>query len=256
MAGFGLDMAIIIKSARELAYMRQAGRIVAETLAILQDRIRPGITTADLDALAYKVITKHNAVPSFKGYRGFPASLCVSVNEEVVHGIPGKRVLREGDIVSLDLGAIYHGYHGDAAITLGVGKISKEAARLIEVTAGALQAAIAQARAGHRLGDISWAIQNYAESRGFSVVRQYVGHGIGREMHEDPQVPNFGQPGQGIKLRPGMTLALEPMVNMGDWRTKVLPNNWTVVTEDGKLSAHFEHTIAITAGEPEILTKL
>jgi len=255
-AGFGLDMAIIIKSARELAYMRQAGRIVAETLAILQDRIRPGITTADLDALAYKVITKHNAVPSFKGYRGFPASLCVSVNEEVVHGIPGKRVLREGDIVSLDLGAIYHGYHGDAAITLGVGKISKEAARLIEVTAGALQAAIAQARAGHRLGDISWAIQNYAESRGFSVVRQYVGHGIGREMHEDPQVPNFGQPGQGIKLRPGMTLALEPMVNMGDWRTKVLPNNWTVVTEDGKLSAHFEHTIAITAGEPEILTKL
>ncbi len=236
--------------------MRQAGRIVAETLAILQERVRPGITTADLDALAYKVITKHNAIPSFKGYRGFPASLCVSVNEEVVHGIPGKRVLREGDIVSLDLGAIYHGYHGDAAITIGVGKISEEAARLIEVTAGALQAAIAQARAGNRLGDISWAIQSYAESRGFSVVRQYVGHGIGREMHEDPQVPNFGQPGRGVKLRPGMTLALEPMVNMGDWRTRVLSNNWTVVTEDGKLSAHFEHTIAITAGEPEILTKL
>jgi len=249
-------MAIIIKSARELAYMRQAGRIVAETLAVLQERIKPGIITAELDALAYKVITKHNAVPSFKGYRGFPASLCVSVNEEVVHGIPGKRVLREGDIVSLDLGAIYHGYHGDAAITLGVGRVSEEAARLIEVTAGALQAAIAQARAGHCLGDISWAIQQYTESRGFSVVRQYVGHGIGREMHEDPQVPNFGQPGRGVKLRPGMTLALEPMVNRGDWRTKVLPDNWTVVTEDGGLSAHFEHTVAITAGDPEILTKL
>lgn len=249
-------MAIIIKSARELAYMRQAGRIVAETLAVLQERIKPGIATAELEALAYKVITKHNAVPSFKGYRGFPASLCVSINEEVVHGIPGKRVLREGDIVSFDLGAIYHGYHGDAAITLGVGRVSEEAARLIEVTAGALQAAIAQARTGHRLGDISWAIQHYAESRGFSVVRQYVGHGIGREMHEDPQVPNFGQPGRGVKLRPGMTLALEPMVNMGDWRTKVLPNNWTVVTEDGGLSAHFEHTVAITTGEPEILTKL
>lgn len=249
-------MAIIIKSARELAYMRQAGRIVAETLAVLQERIKPGIITAELDALAYKVITKHNAVPSFKGYRGFPASLCVSVNEEVVHGIPGKRVLREGDIVSLDLGAIYHGYHGDAAVTLGVGRVSEEAARLIEVTASALQAAIAQARAGHCLGDISWAIQHYAESRGFSVVRQYVGHGIGREMHEDPQVPNFGQPGRGVKLRPGMTLALEPMVNRGDWRTKVLPDNWTVVTEDGGLSAHFEHTVAITAGDPEILTKL
>jgi len=249
-------MAIIIKSARELAYMRQAGRIVAETLAVLQERIRPGIVTAELDSLAYKVITEHNAVPSFKGYRGFPASLCVSINEEVVHGIPGKRVLCEGDIVSLDVGAIYQGYHGDAAITLGVGRISEEAARLIEVTAGALQAAIAQARAGHRLGDISWTIQHYAESRGFSVVRQYVGHGIGREMHEDPQVPNFGQRGRGVKLRPGMTLALEPMVNMGDWHTRVLPNNWTVVTEDGKLSAHFEHTIAITARDPEILTKL
>lgn len=237
--------------------MRQAGRIVAVVLAALQERVRPGISTAELDELAHQIIIKHQAIPSFKGYRGFPASLCVSINEEVVHGIPNKkRYLKEGDIVSFDVGAIYRGYHGDAAVTLGVGEISEAAKRLLAVAAGALEAGIAQSRAGNRTGDISWAIQHYAESRGYSVVREYTGHGIGRQMHEDPQIPNYGQPKQGFLLKPGMTLALEPMVNEGDWRTRVLADNWTVVTEDGKLSAHFEHTIAITDGEPEILTCL
>jgi methionyl aminopeptidase len=182
--------------------------------------------------------------------------VCISVNEEVVHGIPGKRRLKEGDIVGIDLGAIYKGYQGDAAVTVPVGRISPQAERLLEVARGALDAAIAAARRGRRVGDISWAIQNHAESRGFSVVRQYVGHGIGRAMHEDPQVPNFGQPGRGDRLKPGMTLALEPMVNIGNWSTEVLDDGWTVVTGDGSLSAHFEHTIAITDGEAEILTRL
>ncbi len=247
---------VIRKSDRELALMRAAGRIVAITLAHLKERIKPGITTAEMDALAYEIVTKHGATPSFLGYRGFPASLCISINEELVHGLPGPRVLEEGDIVSVDFGAIYQGYHGDAAVTVAVGKISQETQRLVETTRGALEAAIAQARKGHYLGDISWAIQSYAESRGFSVVRQYVGHGIGRDMHEDPQIPNYGQPGRGILLKPGMTFALEPMVNIGSYLTRVLDDNWTVVTEDGELSAHFEHTIAITSGEPEILTRL
>jgi methionyl aminopeptidase len=248
---------IVLKSPSELVRMRQAGRIVALVLATLQERVKPGISTAEFDELAYQIITKHQAIPSFKGYRGFPASLCVSINEEVVHGIPSrKRYLKEGDIVSFDVGAIYRGYHGDAAVTLGVGEISEAAKRLLAVAAGALAAGIAQSRAGNRTGDISWAIQDYAESRGYSVVREYTGHGIGRQMHEDPQIPNYGQPKQGFLLKPGMTLALEPMVNEGDWRTRVLADNWTVVTEDGKLSAHFEHTIAITDGEPEILTRL
>ena len=247
---------VIRKSNRELALMREAGRIVAITLAHLKERTKPGITTAKLDALAHQIVTEHGATPSFLGYRGFPASVCVSVNEQVVHGIPGSRVLEEGDIVSIDFGAIYQGYHGDAAMTIGVGKISEEAQELIETTQGTLQAGIAQARKGHYLGDISWAIQSYAESRGFSVVRQYVGHGIGRDMHEDPQIPNYGQASRGILLKPGMTFALEPMVNIGAYQTRVLDNNWSVVTEDGELSAHFEHTIAITNGEPEILTRL
>ena len=247
---------VIRKSDRELALMRAAGRIVAITLAHLEERIKPGITTAEMDALAYEIVTKHGATPSFLGYRGFPASLCISINEELVHGLPGPRLLEEGDIVSMDFGAIYQGYHGDAAVTVAVGKISQETQRLVETTRGALEAAIAQARKGHYLGDISWAIQSYAESRGFSVVRQYVGHGIGRDMHEDPQIPNYGQPGRGILLKPGMTFALEPMVNIGSYLTRVLDDNWTVVTEDGELSAHFEHTIAITSGEPEILTRL
>ena len=237
--------------------MRRAGRIVAEVLAALQQRTRPGVNTAELDELAYQIITKHKAIPSFKGYRGFPASLCVSINEEVVHGIPDQeRFLKEGDIVSFDVGAIYQGYHGDAAVTVGVGEIAEAAKELLAVTAGALAAGIAKSRAGHHTGDISWAIQDYAESRGYSVVREYTGHGIGLQMHEDPQIPNYGQPKRGFLLKPGMTFALEPMVNEGDWRTRVLADNWTVATKDGKLSAHFEHTIAVSKGEPEILTHL
>jgi len=235
--------------------MRQAGRIVALTLATLAERIRPGLATRELDRLAEQIITQEGAIPSFKGYRGFPASLCVSINDEVVHGIPGQRRLREGDIVSLDVGAIYQGYQGDAAITVGVGRISKRAAALIEAAKGALAAGIAAARAGNRLSDISWAIQSYAEARGFSVVREYVGHGIGRDMHEDPRIPNFGEPGQGVLLKPGMTFALEPMLNIGGYAVRLKGDNWTVVTMDGSLSAHYEHTLAVTEGEPEILTQ-
>jgi len=236
--------------------MREAGRIVAVVLALLREKIAPGVTTEELNALAEETILKHGAVPSFKGYRGYPAALCVSVNEEVVHGIPGSRVINEGDLVSVDVGTIYKGFQGDAAITVAVGEVSPAARRLLEVTAGALEAGIAQCRAGQHMGDVSAAIQNYAESRGFSVVREYTGHGIGRKMHEDPQIPNFGEPGRGALLRPGMTFALEPMVTMGTWRTRVLDNGWTVVTLDGQLSAHFEHTIAVTDDEPEILTRL
>lgn len=247
---------ILVKSAQELQKMRQAGLIVARVLELMKERVRPGITTGELDSLAYQTIIKSKALPSFKGYRGYPASICTSINEEIVHGIPGKRVLKEGDIISIDVGTIYRGYQGDAAITLGVGQISPEVQRLLEVTQGALEAGIAQARAGYHLGDISWAIQNYVESRNMSVVREYTGHGIGRRMHEDPQVFNFGQPGDGLELQSGLTIALEPMVNVGDWRTKVLNDGWTVVTIDGTWSAHFEHTIAIKDGEPLILTQL
>lgn len=247
---------IVIKSSWELARMREAGRIVAQALAYLVERLKPGMATRELDLLTEAFISRKGGLPSFKGYRGFPASLCVSVNEEVVHGIPGPRILKEGDIVSLDIGVIYQGYQGDAALTVGVGEISDEAKDLIATARGALLAGIAQAKDGLHVGDISWAIQEYAESRGYSVVRQYTGHGIGRQMHEDPQVPNFGQPGRGPALKVGMTLALEPMVNVGGYLTRVRDDNWTVVTDDGKLSAHFEDTIAIREGEPEILTAL
>jgi len=247
---------VIRKSNRELALMREAGRIVAVTHARLQEKIRPGVSTGELDTLAYEVASENGAEPSFLGYRGYPASLCVSINEEVVHGIPGPRILEEGDIVSLDFGAIYQGYHGDAAVTLGVGEIDKAAQRLIETTRGTLEAAIAQCRPGKHLGDVSWAIQDYAESRGYTVVRQYVGHGIGRTMHEDPQIPNYGSPGRGILLKSGMTFALEPMVNVGTYLTRVLDDNWTVVTDDRELSAHFEHTVAISEDGPEIMTRL
>ncbi len=248
---------IVIKSPREIELMREAGRIVALTLAALAERVREGITTAQLEEWAEEIIRKHGGIPSFKGYRGYPASICVSVNEEVVHGIPSrKRVLKEGDVVSIDVGVIYKGYHGDAAVTGGVGQVTEEARKLIEVARGALESAISAARAGNRLGDISWAIQNYAESNGFNVVREYTGHGIGRYMHEDPQVPNVGVPGKGPLLRPGMTLALEPMVVAGSWEVEVLQDGWTVVTKDRSLAAHFEHTIAITDGEAEILTRL
>ncbi len=247
-------MGIIIKSAEELAIMRQAGKIVGSVLEILSHQVKPGMTTMELDIIAAREVAKLGAKPSFKGYHGFPATLCVSVNDEIVHGIPGKRALREGDIVSLDFGAIFDGFQGDAAVTVGVGKIAPEAKRLMEITKGSLEAGIAAARPGATLGDISATIQDYAESRGYSVVREYTGHGIGREMHEDPQIPNFGLPGTGPVLKKGMTLALEPMVNTGDWRTRVGDDHWTVLTADGSLSAHFEHTIAITDNKPEVLT--
>jgi len=210
--------------------------------------------TGELDIIAGREVERLGAKPSFKGYRGFPANLCVSVNDEVVHGIPGERVLNEGDIVSLDFGASFNGFQGDAAVTVGAGEVSPQAKQLLETAGAALQAGIAAAHPGGRLGDISAAIQDCADSRGYSVVREYTGHGIGREMHEEPQIPNFGQPGTGPVLTKGMTLALEPMVNAGDWHTRVDSNRWTVLTADGSLSAHFEHTIVITDGEPEMLT--
>ena len=247
-------MAIVIKSPREIELMRQAGRIVAETLAVLAEAVAPGVRTRELDEIASREVALRGGVCSFKGYRGYPASVCVSINDEVVHGIPGERVLREGDVVSLDLGAIYKGFQGDAALTIAVGKVPPEVERLIEVTREALEAGIAVARAGGYLGDISAAIQEHAEAAGFSVVREYVGHGIGREMHEDPQVPNFGERGREPRLVEGMTLALEPMVNLGDWHTRVAEDQWTVRTMDGLPSAHFEHTIAITNGAAEVLT--
>lgn len=247
---------IVCKSEHELEHMRQAGRIVAEVLAGLRERVRPGVMTASLDAWAERFIRRRGGEPSFKGYRGYPASVCISVDAEVVHGIPSRRRLREGQIVSLDVGVIYAGYQGDATITVGVGRIGPEAAELIRVTEEALWAGIRAARAGRRLGDVSNAIQVVAESQGYGVIREYVGHGIGREMHEEPQIPNFGPPGRGPLLRPGMTLALEPMLTIGDYRTRVLDDMWTVVTADGSLSAHFEHTIAVTDGEAEVLTSL
>jgi methionyl aminopeptidase len=247
-------MGIIIKSEREIEIMRQAGRVVGTVLDILSRRLKAGMKTKELDIIAAEEVARLGAKPSFKGYHGFPANLCVSVNDEIVHGIPGERTLRQGDIVSLDLGAIYKGFQGDSAVTVGVGKISPKAEELVRATEGALEAGIAAARPGARLGDVSAAIQNYAESRGYSVVREYTGHGIGRQMHEEPQIPNFGLAGTGPMLEKGMALALEPMVNVGDWHTKVGDDQWTVLTADGSLSAHFEHTIVITGGEAAVLT--
>ncbi|MBC7325324.1 MAG: type I methionyl aminopeptidase [Moorella sp. (in: Bacteria)] len=245
---------IILKSRQEIALMREAGRVVARTLAKLQGHIVPGVTTAQLDRIAEDFIRAHGAVPAFKGYRGFPASICASVNEEVVHGIPGLKQLAEGDIISIDIGAVKNGYVGDAAYTFPVGAIDDEKRHLLAVTEAALYEGIKQAVAGNRLTDISHAIQDYVEKKGLSVVRDYVGHGIGREMHEDPQVPNFGAPGYGPRLRVGMVLAIEPMVNCGTFEVYTLANRWTVVTRDLKPSAHFEHTVAITDNGPEILT--
>ena len=249
-------MGITIKSDANIATMRQAGRVVATVLDVLKLQVKPGMKTKELDAIAAKEVIRLGATPSFKGYRGFPANICASVNDEIVHGIPGDRVLKEGDIISLDFGAIFDGFQGDAAITVGVGKISPAARKLIETTDEALKAGIAVVKHGARLGDIGATIQKYAESRGYSVVREYTGHGIGREMHEDPLVPNFGEAGTGLVLQKGMTIAIEPMVNVGDWRTKVAANRWTVSTVDGSLSAHFEHTIAVTDGAAEVLTAL
>ncbi len=248
-------MSIIIKSADEIAAMRQAGRIVATILGVISQQVKPGMKTKELDIIAEKELEKAGAISSFKGYRGFPSNLCVSVNDEIVHGIPGERVLCAGDIVSLDFGAIFNGFHGDAAITVSIDEVSPQAEQLIEAAGGALEAGIAAAYPGARLGDISTAIQNYANSKGYSVVREYTGHGIGRDMHEEPQIPNFGLPGTGPVLQSGMTLCLEPMLNAGDWRTKLGDDRWTVYTADGSLSAHCEHTIAITDAEPEVLTR-
>ncbi len=247
-------MAIAIRTADELEKMRGAGGIVAAALAALAAAVRPGVTTGELDRVAETLIRSRGGIPSFKGYHGFPASVCTSINEEVVHGIPGRRVLHEGEIVSLDVGAIWEGMHGDAAITLPVGRVSARVESLMKVTQAALQAGIAAARAGNRLGDISAAVQQVAETAGFTVVREYGGHGVGRAMHEDPHIPNWGLAGTGPVLKPGMTFALEPMVNLGRSQVRVKSDNWTVVTVDGQPSAHFEHTIAITEGEPEILT--
>jgi methionyl aminopeptidase len=248
-------MGIIIKSDKEINAMREAGRIVATVLGTLSEQVKPGMKTKELDIIAERELERLGARPSFKGYKGFPASLCVSVNDEIVHGIPGERVLNEGDIVSLDFGAIYDGFHGDAALTVVIGEASPEAKRLVEATRGSLQAGIAAAHAGATLGDVSAAIQSYAESRGYSVVREYTGHGIGRELHEEPQIPNYGLPGTGPVLKKGMTLALEPMLIVGGCHTRLADDGWTVFTADGSLSAHFEHTIAINDAEPEVLTR-
>ena len=245
---------IIIKSLQEIELMRQAGRIVADTLQELAGAIRPGITTIQLDTLARQYIQKSGARPAFLGYHGFPASICASLNEEVVHGIPGLRRLKAGDIISIDVGVFYKGYYGDAAATFPVGEVSPLAKRLLEVTRESLYKGIEKAYPGNRLYDISAAIQTYVESRGFSVVRSYVGHGIGSEMHEEPQVPNFGFPGKGPVLEAGMVLAIEPMVNAGTWEVETLSDDWTVVTKDRNLSAHFEHTVAIMQDGPDILT--
>lgn len=247
-------MSIVIKSEREIATMRQAGRIVASVLEVLKKELRVGMKTEELDSIAAGELKKMGAKPSFKGYRDFPANLCVSINDEIVHGIPGERIINDGDIVKLDLGAIYDSFQGDAAISVIMGNGSPQARKLVEVTEGALEAGIAAARRGARLGDVSVAIQHYAESRGYSVVREYTGHGIGRQMHEKPQIPNFGRSGEGPELKKGMTLALEPMVNIGGWSTRVGSDGWLVLTADGSLSAHFEHTIAITDSKPEVLT--
>jgi len=247
---------IIIKSQREIELMRKAGEITALALDEIKKHIKPGVTTIELDKIAEECILSHNATPTFKGYRGFPASICASINEEVVHGIPGLRSLKNGDIISIDVGVNFQGYNGDAARTFPVGQVSADALKLIEVTRQSFFEGIAYAKQGHRLSDISHAIQTYVERHNFSVVRDYVGHGIGQNMHEAPQIPNFGPPGKGPRLRAGMTLAIEPMVNMGGYEVYTLKNNWTVVTRDGSLSAHYENTVAITDGEPEILTMI
>jgi len=247
---------IVLKSKREIELMRIAGQIVAETHDVLRGLVKPGITTQELDAVAESTIRKLGGEPAFKGYGGFPASICASVNDEVVHGIPGKRLLNEGDIISIDIGSIYKGYYGDSAKTHAVGKVSNEASQLIEVTKASFYEGLKVCRLGYRLSDIGHTIQTFVESKGYSVVRDLVGHGIGTQMHEDPQIPNYGPPNKGPRLQAGMVLAIEPMVNQGTYHVETLLDNWTVVTVDRKLSAHYEHTVVITEDEPMILTSL
>jgi methionyl aminopeptidase len=247
-------MSVSIKSPREIEIMRQAGRMVANTLQELRDRVEPGMTTRELDRIADRSIRRQGGEPAFPYINNFPGAACISVNNEVVHGIPGKRVLRAGDLVKIDVGAIYDGYHGDAAVTAPVGPVSEEARRLMDATEQALAEGILAARAGGFVNDIGAAIEDYITPLGFSVVRQYVGHGVGRELHEEPNVPHFRRPARGPRLQPGMVLTIEPMINAGSWETDTLPDHWTVVTRDGRLSAQFEHTVAITERGPEVLT--
>ncbi len=242
------------KSSREIEKIRKAGRVVVEILDLISENVRPGVTTRKLDSLATEHFKKKNARPAFLGYQGFPASICVSVNDEVVHGIPGDKTLVEGEIVSVDVGAVVDGYFGDSARSFAVGTVNSKAKRLLSATEEALNRGIKACVVGNRLGDLSSAIQSYVESEGFSVVRDLVGHGIGKKMHEEPQVPNFGEPGTGIELKEGLVVAIEPMINAGGYKVRVLSDGWTIVTDDGSLSAHFEHTVAITSNGPEILT--
>jgi methionyl aminopeptidase len=243
------------KNADELAKMRVAGRIVADTIAAVRAAVRPGVSTHDLDQIAEQEIRSRDAVPSFKGYRGFPATICTSINDEIVHGIPSPdRVLQEGDLFKLDCGAIYQSFHADSAVTIPVGEVAPELAKLVETTERALWAGIEEVRPGKRIGDIGHAVQTVAEGAGFSVVREYVGHGVGRALHEEPPVPNYGEPNRGVKLEPGLVIAIEPMVNVGGVQTRLLEDNWTVVTADGSHSAHFEHTVAVTQDGHEVLT--
>ena len=246
---------ILLKSPRELALMRRGGHILAEVMDRLRESVRPGLSTQEIDDEVEAFIRERGATPAFKGYRGFPATVCTSINEEVVHGIPSpQRRLKEGDIIGLDLGCIVDGYYADCALTLAVGEVPRRVQELLEVTRESLDIAIEECWSGHRLSNISYAVQRHVEAHRFSVVRAFVGHGIGRALHEDPQVPNFGDPGRGPQLKAGMVLAIEPMVTMGSWEVRVLDDGWTAVTRDGSLAAHFEHTIAITDGEPEVLT--
>lgn len=247
---------IILKTKAEIQLMREAGKIVAETHEVVKDAIVPGITTRELDIIAEENIKKYNAVPSFKGYGGFPGSICTSLNNKVVHGIPGDEIVKEGDIISIDIGAYYKGYHGDCAKTHGVGLISEENRKLIEVTKESFYESLKFAKVGNRLSDISHTIQAHTEKNGFSVVRSLVGHGIGKDLHESPNIPNYGKPNKGPILKSGMVLAIEPMINQGSYHVYCLPDKWTIVTNDGKNSAHYEHTIAITEGDPQILTCL
>ena len=246
---------IVLKTSRELSKMREAGRISSRALRLAGEAVEPGVTTAQIDRLVRQYIEKQGATPSFLGYGGFPASACISVNNQVIHGIPSKKhVLKEGDIVSIDIGAYYNGYHGDNAWTFPCGEISKEAQALLDATRESLFEGIKMAKAGNRIGDIASAVQQYVEARNYSVVRDFVGHGVGAKLHEDPSVPNFGTPGRGVRLLPGMTIAIEPMINAGTHEVRVLEDQWTTVTADGKISAHFEHSIAITPDGPQILT--
>jgi len=247
---------IPLKSKEDLRMMRQAGKILARIARELFEFTKAGVSTEEINQLAERLFKKDNVQSAFKGYKGFPANICTSVNEEIVHGIPGDRKLKEGDIIGLDIGINYKGYFSDTAITLGIGKISPQAQKLLEVTKSSLSEGIKQAKAGNYLYDISSAIQTMVEKNGFSVVREFVGHGIGAKLHEEPEIPNFGNPRQGLVLENGMVLAIEPMVNIGTWQSRILDNNWTAVTKDGLLSAHFEHTVAITENGPEILTNI